>query len=302
MDKRLLRDFAQLTPEQQRTVAAKILTGHYGQSESTTDEFQITSMLDYTESAREYARNFGRMQGISTGYPSLDDLTKGLVPGELIVVAGKTSYGKTTLAVNIANRVALAGHRVLFVTLEMTHAQLTSRFIFINGGETEDYLTVATNTLFQRKAELNWKSIDGLISVARKEYEVELVVIDHLHYFTRELENVAEDLGRITKELHKNAMTHGIPVILISHVRKTAKNEGATMDDLRSSSYIAQDADVVLMVGRSEKDPTQMKVRVEKNRNRGFDHTDAERDLIFDRTKILEQSDRKQEAWHPWND
>jgi replicative DNA helicase len=254
-------------------------------------------MSDYTEHAKHRMSTFGSMQGISSGYTSIDRLTKGLVGGELIIIAGKTSYGKTTLAMNISNRVAARNHRVLFVTMEMTHAELTSRYMYINGGETEDYYQVAANTVFQKNDELDWRSIDGLIGHARESLDIDMVVIDHLHYFTRELQNVAEDLGRITKELKKNAIRHNVPILLISHVRKTLNNQAATMDDLRGSSYISQDADIVLMVGRLENDANSMVVKIEKNRNRGFDYNSDQIVLQFDKTKLTDQQDFR----IPWN-
>ena len=256
------------------------------------EKYQVASMSDYTEQAEQRFKNWGKVQGISSGFKSVDRLTKGFVGGEMIIVAGKTSFGKTTLAMNVVNRMALEGKKILFVTLEMTHAELTSRFMYINGGNNVKFHEVAINVLFQKNDELNWDDIDGLIQKARDELEVDMVVIDHLHYFTRELENVAEDLGRISKEIKKNAIRHNIPIILISHVRKTFNNEAATMDDLRGSSYIAQDADIVLMVGR-DPDSGDMLVKIEKNRNRGFDARDDKDIAIlgFQETKLTEPED-----------
>ena len=65
------------------------------------------------------------------------------------------------------------------------------------------YAEYASYVFWQKNDELNWKSVDGLIRKAVQEAKVSLVIIDHLHYFTRELDNVAEDLGRITKEFKK---------------------------------------------------------------------------------------------------
>lgn len=276
-----------LPEEEKMKVLGEILGGVTSAPETKSDKYTVKLMSDYTEGARERLRQWGKVQGIRTGYGNIDAMTKGFVGGELVVVAGKTSNGKTTLAMNIANRVALQGHTVLFVTLEMTHAELTSRYMHINGGETEDYDIVSTNTVFQENDELNWKDIDGLIANAKKQLDVDLVIIDHLHYFTRELDNVAEDLGRITKEIKKNAIRYDIPVLLISHVRKTEKAKVATIDDLRASSYIAQDADIVLMVGQDPDDRTKVWVKIEKNRNRGYDKEDMAW-LLFDQTKLTE--------------
>lgn len=285
----LVQKILALPTEQKEQVIKQVLNEATALPETKIDKYVVSSMLDYVDEARERLKDFGKMQGISSGYPSLDKLTKGFVGGELTVIAGKTSYGKTTLAMNIANNVALLDHRVLFVTLEMTKAELTSRYMHINGGETDEFLQAAANTIFQENDELNWRDIDGLINNAKKQLNVDLVVIDHLHYFTRELENVAEDLGRITKEIKKNAIQHSLPVILISHVRKT-NNKPVTMEDLRGSSYISQDADIVLIIGRDPNNETSFPIKIEKNRNRGFDHATANAILQFDSTKITERS------------
>lgn len=290
----LIKQLKQLPENQQRQVLSEILS-ETTNSTSRLDKYVVSSMLDHVESARDRLKNYGKFQGLSSGYSSIDQLTKGFVAGELSVLAGKTSYGKTTLAINMANRMALNGARVLFVTLEMTHAEITSRFMYLNNGETEDFAQVAANTIFQDNDELDWTDVDGLIANAKQQLNVDFVVIDHLHYFTRELDKVAEDLGRITKELKKNAVRHNLPILLISHVRKTGKGEAATIDDLRGSSYIAQDADIVLMVGRNPANESDMNVRIEKNRNRGYDYNNNDAILIFDKTRITDKSD------DPWN-
>lgn len=141
--------------------------------------------------------------------------------------------------------------------------------MFRNGGwNSEEFALVAANTLFQENNSLDWQDIAGLIANAKVELDVDLVVIDHLHYFTRELNNVAEDLGRITKEFKTAAIEHNIPVILISHIRKLAQGEELSGDSLRGSSLIAQDADIVLMVNR-DPETNAMGVLIDKNRNRG---------------------------------
>lgn len=241
------------------------------------NKYQVASMLDYVETSKERYLHWGNMQGLSTGFPSIDQLTLGLMGGELIIIAGPTSKGKTLLSMNIANNVAKEGGRVLFVTLEMTHEELTSRYMFANGGwDTADFALVAANTIFQVNDELDWKDIDGLMQNAKEKLDVDLVIIDHLHYFTRELANVAEDLGRITKEFKKNAKRYNLPVVLISHIRKLAQGEELSGESLRGSSLIAQDADIVLLVNR-DPETNAMGILIDKNRNRG---------KLSDRTKI----------------
>jgi replicative DNA helicase len=274
-------------------LSSELLSAFSGDITNKAAEMSLVMMNEFTDEAVEKYKSFGQMQGLSTGFEKLDRLTMGLSPGELVMLAGKTSRGKTTLALNIANRVALAGKTVLFVTLEMTHAEITQRVMFINdcvGDQLNDkYQDVAARIVFQATDELKWDSIDKLMEKAKLEMGVDLVVIDHLHYFTRELQNVAEDLGRITKEFKKNAIRHKVPVILISHVRKTGDDKEATMEDLRGSSYMAQDADIVLMVGRMEDQPQYTYVKIEKNRNRGFDYERNKIQLYTDKIKIYNE-------------
>ena len=274
-------------PEDERDrLVTDLLAGIEESPESEIEQTAISLLNEFTEEAEEKYKHFGEMQGISSGYEKLDKMMLGLVGGELIVVAGKTSRGKTTLALNIANNVALKDKTVLFVTLEMTKAEIASRYMFVNGGNNDDYQKVSALTIMQMQDELNWQMIDPLMAKAKDEMNVDLVVIDHLHYFTRELENVAEDIGRITKEFKKNAIRHNVPVILISHVRKTGTKNEASMEDLRGSSYVAQDADIVLMVGRKDNDPEHLYVKIEKNRMRGYSPDNDTAILYVDKIKI----------------
>lgn len=282
----LIHRINELSEEDRLALTEQLIQEVTKDPEASTEQYAIELLSNYTEAAKERFEQFGKMQGISTGYSRLDELTKGLVGGEMTVVAGKTSYGKTTLAINIANKVALSGVPVLFVTLEMTKAEIASRFMNINGGDTESYETISSLISLQVSDELDWKSIDGLIENFIHQFSNGLIVIDHLHYFTRELANVAEDLGRITKELKKNAVRHNVPIILISHVRKTGRDESAGIDELRGSSYIAQDADIVLMVGRDPEDQHSLMVRIEKNRNRGYDYSDNVAEMYLDGIKV----------------
>lgn len=285
----------ELPEDQKRTIIKELVSQYANTPKTKTDKYNVSLMADHTDEAVQRFNNYGQMQGLSSGYASIDEMTKGFVGGELTIIAGKTSYGKTTLATNIAKRIAAAKGRVLFVTLEMTHPELTSRYMALCGGVTDEYHTVAAHTLFQVNDELGWEDIDGLMAKAKEELDVELVIIDHLHYFTRELQNTAEDLGRITKEFKKNAQRHNLPVLLISHVRKTMNDSPATMNDLRGSSYIAQDADIVLMVGRNPEDRNQVSVTIEKNRNRGFNYDKDTQIFDFDGTNLEEYTNN-----NPW--
>lgn len=250
------------------------------------DHFAFVPLADFYREVDASYELWNKFAGLSSGLPSLDAMTLGFQAGELTVIGGATSQGKTALALNVAAHVARE-HHVLFVTLEMTQVQVGTRLKRI---DPLHFPEVGYHFFFQKEDELSWRHVDGLVERAVTMAGVELVVIDHLHYFSREIQNASEDLGNITKEFKKNAIRHNIPIILISHTRKAADSHTRKtgINDLRGSSYIAQDADVVLMVERSV-EGGQIAVTLEKNRNReGNIKVGETKVFAFKETKITE--------------
>lgn len=253
--------------------------------ESSKGEIELGLLADYVEDAQFILDHWGQMMGHSSGYASVDALTKGFVEGEMSIVGAETSVGKTTFMCNLAVNMAKQGLTVLFVSLETDKPNLTAKIAKIAG---KDFERIAPFIAVNKSDELNWKSVDKLVEKAVDEMGVSAIFIDHLHYFSRELDKVAEDLGRITKEMKKNAIRHKIPIILASHVRKLEGKKKADINDLRGSSYIAQDADVVLMLARSKEKPKHILVTCSKNRNRGIDFENNFCYLKFDGTNLTE--------------
>lgn len=281
----LIDRFKTATPKQRQELEEFVLGIAADTSVTNRRQFEYDSMDGWLDEIEERYKNWGKMVGLSTHYWPIDLMTMGLAPGEVTVVGGATSNGKTAFCINVAANLAREGKRVLFVTLEMTQAELGSRFRKILGSDFESSMA---NIFFQKSDELDWRSVDGLMKKAKEEAEVDLVVIDHLHYFSRSLQNVAEDLGNITKEFKKNAIRHRLPVILISHTRKGSDSSSTKtgINDLRGSSYIAQDADIVLMVERDRDFKDKIIIRLEKNRNRFGVKMGSEYYLDFLETKI----------------
>lgn len=281
-------------PEELKEISKKIDDKLFGEAEVVDEKLtDFYAVGELAEEAKELVKHWGKMQGLSSGIKAVDYNMRGLVGGELIIIAGETSNGKTALGVNIATNVAKAGHVTLFVTLEITPVQLTARVAKILPDEQS---LVKLPLIMQKADELDWRDIDKVITAA-KESGVKLVVIDHLHYFTREVDKVAEDLGRITKEFKKNAIRHNIPIILISHVRKknTMKKQDLSNDALRGSSLIAQDADVVMFVQKIA--PDEVIVKTTKNRNRGYDFDNDTVRLEFIEGAILRDIKRAQDPF-----
>lgn len=232
------------------------------------------AIQDYIPEAIEIRKHVGEVQGLSTGFKGTDDLTLGLTPGELIVVSGPPSSGKTQLTTHWAYYSAVNHHKVLFVTMEMTKPQMTERFM----GASRTTLEELDHGIieYQKEDELAAVDINYLVSDAVKS-GTELVIIDHLQYFSDDDdENEARQLGRVTKDFKIAAVRYKVPVVLIVHITKLADGKKPTGNDLRGSSLIRQHADQLILVYRDERpgatvdEANTVEVTNWKNRLRGL--------------------------------
>lgn len=246
---------------------------------------------NYIEEAKEIRKMAGKVQGLSSHVKSIDDLTLGMTGGELIIISGPTSAGKTQLTTMIAYNVAAHGDKVLFVTMEMTKAQMTERFM---GASDTDLSELKQGIIeYQKESDLEALDIGFLVADAVKD-GAKLIVIDHLHYFSGEADdNQAQALGRIVKDFKQSAVTYNVPIILICHIRKL-QNEGKkpTANDLRDSSLIGQHADQIIMVWRDNRPDAREANIVEvtnwKNRLRGLHPGKRKRVFHADGPRLIE--------------
>lgn len=255
------------------------------------------AIQDYVEEAKEIQKFAGTVQGLSTGFKGTDDLTLGMTAGELIIVSGPPSSGKTQLTTHWAYHNAKAGHKVLFVTMEMTKPQMTERFM---GCAKTDLSELAHGIIeYQKEDELASVDIPYLVSDAVKAGH-ELIVIDHLQYFSDDGDdNEARALGRICKEFKLAAVMNKIPVVLIVHITKLKDGKKPTGNDLRGSSLIRQHADQVLMVYRDERpnasaaEANTVEVTNWKNRLRGLRPNMRKRTFYADGARLEENPPEK---------
>lgn len=228
---------------------------------------------DYIEEALQIRSMTGQVQGLSTHIKGIDDLTLGMVGGELIILSGPTSAGKTQLATWIAYNVAKGGDKVLFVTMEMTKPQMTDRFMGASGTDLSEIKQGFIE--YQKESDLEALDIGYLVADSVKD-GTKLIVIDHLHYFSgADDDNQAQALGRIVKDFKQNAVKYNVPIILICHIRKlSSEGKKPTANDLRDSSLIGQHADQIIMVWRDNRpearDSNVVEVTNWKNRLRGL--------------------------------
>lgn len=231
--------------------------------------------------------------GVATGYSRLDELTQGgFKPGDLVIVAGRTSTGKSTFAENVAERVAKRGVGVLFVSLEMSPEQLMYRFAVRNGDLSDaarEYgpETVedkeALESLAQQRAGLPMYLLDmpsatplsirAAVNRVMIQIPVDLVVIDYLQIMGGAYSDKEHlRIGEITKTLKQMAREFRISVVLLSQLNRQIEMRGGEpkLADLRDSGKIEEDADIVIFLWKTEKPDVFdnfTKVKVEKNRN-----------------------------------
>ncbi len=217
----------------------------------------------------------GEFSGIASGFAELDRLTCGLQPGDLIIVAGRPSMGKTSLAVNIAENVADDDGVALVFSLEMGARQLVERSVCRFGGistaavrngdmrqEDFDRLSVALRRLTGKRLVIDdtpSTSPARMRARARKVKHrygrLDLVVIDYLQLMAGDGNTRNEQLGGLTRALKLMARELGAPVVLLSQLNRDLEkrtDKRPVLSDLRESGAIEQDADVVLMVHRPD--------------------------------------------------
>ncbi|MFN7277945.1 MAG: replicative DNA helicase [Betaproteobacteria bacterium] len=216
--------------------------------------------------------------GVPTGYADLDEKTSGLQPGDLVIVAGRPSMGKTALAINMAENVALeAGLPVAVFSMEMAATQLVMRLLGSLGrldqhrlrtGRLQDddwqRLTAAVGRLNEAPIHIDeTPALNALEVRARsrrlhRQYgKLGLIVVDYLQLMSAssEGENRATEISEISRSLTALAKELNVPVIALSQLnRRLAQrpNKRPVMSDLRESGAIEQDADLILFIYRDE--------------------------------------------------
>jgi replicative DNA helicase len=198
--------------------------------------------------------------GILYGLPQIDAWTRGMHRGELIIIAGRPSVGKSSLAVQISARVSLSA-KVVFYSLEMKSSQIVRKAACSLTGLTPDVLMWDEETHDQIKR-MNLYISDNFIQTVNAVYEsalkfkesvgLDLMVIDYLQllrtegkYQTRE-----QELSEITRQMKLMARELDVPVVALSQLSRDSEKRGGRpkLSDLRGSGSIEQDADVVFLI------------------------------------------------------
>jgi replicative DNA helicase len=214
--------------------------------------------------------------GVPTGYTKLDQMTSGLQPGDLIIVAGRPSMGKTALALNIAEHVAVDnGLPVAVFSMEMSSSQLAMRMLGsiarvdqhkmrtgrLNDKEWGD-LSEAMGKLHETPIYIDEGGALTALEVRararrlKRQYsQLGLIVIDYIQLMSASSqgENRATEISEISRSLKAMAKELDVPVIALSQLNRAVDqrpDRRPVMSDLRESGAIEQDADVIMFIYR----------------------------------------------------
>jgi replicative DNA helicase len=217
--------------------------------------------------------------GLSTGYKKFDAMTQGLQKGDLIIVAGRPSMGKTTLALNIAENAAFNLTKptpIAIFSMEMSTEQLALRFVsslgqvsqgkLRNGQFSEDDWPRITSAIQQMAQAPVFIDDTPALSPAqvrararrlKRQHGIGLIVIDYLQLMSvgGSTENRATEISEISRSLKALARELDVPVIVLSQLNRSVEqrpDKRPQMSDLRESGAIEQDADLIAFIYRDE--------------------------------------------------
>jgi replicative DNA helicase len=184
---------------------------------------------------------------------------------------------------------AKKGVKSMFVGLEMTAPENTGRFYQMADMDKEEFVQLPI--LYPDVKQISQKDIDALFDSAR-ENGCQILFFDHLHYLARSVTHSQEEIGVIVNNFKRAAVRTNIHAVLISHVVKNVRRDRIpSPGDLKGSSFIEQDADMVIAVWRDmERDTGEVLLKIWKNRNRGFNPEESVATLqVLDKVRLAEQ-------------
>jgi replicative DNA helicase len=223
-------------------------------------------------------RQGGHVTGLATGYYELDEKTCGLQKGEMIVIAGRPSMGKTSLALNIAEHIGLVeGAPIALFSLETSKQQLAERFLCsisatdaqqVRKGmlSTEDYQKLVESCGTLSEAPIFIDDSSGLTPLELRAkarrlkslYDIHCIMVDYLqlmHMGSGKVESRQQEIAVISRYIKALARELDIPVVVLSQLNRSPEGrEGhrPRMSDLRESGSIEQDADLVMLLHRED--------------------------------------------------
>ena len=272
----------------------------YGVTGSQEAEDYVPLNIAVDAAVEEIAAASGKdgvMTGVPTGFRELDDLTNGLHPGQMIVVAARPAMGKSTLALDFARSASISnGMPAIFFSLEMGKAEIAMRLLSAEGAvplqnmrkgklDQRDWTTVAATQGRIHDAPLyiddspNMTLVEIRAKCRRLKQRVglKMVIIDYLQLMTsgKRVESRQQEVSEFSRALKLLAKELQVPVIALSQLNRGPEqrtDKKPAISDLRESGSIEQDADMVILLHRDsvydpENRPGEADLIVAKHRN-----------------------------------
>ena len=207
--------------------------------------------------------------GVPSGFTVIDRITGGWQPGNLIIIAGRPSMGKTALALTLASNPAKLKYPVCLFSLEMSRGEITTRFLSSVTGYTNveirnadidfDKVVTKSNDIAGLPIIIDDTASLGLFELRSKVKKmiiksgVKLVIVDYLQLMSAEAGNREQEISKISRGLKAISKEFNIPVIALSQLNRGVEERAdkrPRLSDLRESGAIEQDADIVCFVYR----------------------------------------------------
>ena len=268
------RDSTEILAKAEQDVFAIAEAGARGRTDFTPVTKALSEAFDVLQKRYESG---GSVTGLPTGYTEFDEMTAGLQPTDLLILAARPAMGKTTLALNMAEYAAMKTKKAVAVfSMEMSASQLALRLISSTGRvnatrlrtgqlEDEDWSRVTSAIRLLREAKIFIDdtpalSPDMLRAKSRRlkrEHDLGLIVIDYLQLMAvpGNSENRATEISEISRSLKGLAKELNVPVVVLSQLSRAPEarsDHRPQLSDLRESGALEQDADVVLLIYRED--------------------------------------------------
>lgn len=244
----------------------------------------------------ESIQNGTHEAGIDCGFPALTNIIGLLKPSDLIIIAGRTSHGKTQLALNLACNIASSGYPVAFFSLEMSRIAIARRLMTIKTGisssamdsrqlSPEDVnLLSATAEEFSKLPiwvdETSALPVSFLVAKSKmlvRYRGVKVIIVDYLQLMTPDKSSTQtreQEVASISRSLKELAKDINVSIIALSQVSRQSVSHGSAgpeLSDLRESGALEQDADIVIFVHKpnslDNEKTEEIKLKIKKNRN-----------------------------------
>ena len=244
-------------------------------------------LMDSVQSIESLLQNKGGLTGLPAGFADLDKLTSGLHPSDFIILAARPSMGKTALALNIVQNVALRAHKVIggeprsvaFFSLEMSKEQLVNRMLCAEAGIDSQRLRVgemrdedwthlwdACDTMSRAKiyiddtAGITAMDMRSRARRLKAEHGLDLIVVDYLQLMQgsgkrNNSGDRQQEVSEISRSLKALARELDLPVLALSQLSRSVESRQVKrpmLSDLRESGSLEQDADIVAFLYRED--------------------------------------------------